>query len=64
MKVNYKYSTGRMLESLSKAKCSLLLQNYYYFDYYDNVLKDIGSVTAKKIRTLADIKQVIADTKK
>ena len=68
MKLNYKYSAGRVLESLSKSECSLLQQNYYYFDYYDNVLKDIGSVTgidfSKKIRTLADIKQVIADTKK
>ena len=68
MKLNHKYSARRMLESLSKAECSLLQQNYYCFDYYDDVLKDIGDITgidfAKRIRTLADIKQVIADTKK
>lgn len=68
MKLDHKYSARRMLDSLSKAECSLLQQNYYCFDYYDEVLKDIGDITgidfAKRIRTLADIKQVIADTKK
>ena len=38
------------------------------FDYYDEVLKDIGNVTnidfSKRIRTLGEIKQVIADSKK
>ena len=68
MKLEHKYSAGRILESLSKANCSLIQQNYYMFDYYDEVLKDIGELMnidfAKKIRTLGDIKQVLADTKK
>lgn len=46
----------------------MLQQNYYVFDYYDEVLKDIGNVTnidfSKRIRTLGEIKQVIADSKK
>ena len=49
------------MESLSKAKCSLIQQNYYLFDYYDEVLKDIGRVTdidfGKRIRTLGEIKK-------
>ena len=68
MKLEHKYSAGRILESLSKANCSLVQQNYYMFDYYDEVLKDIGELMnidfAKRIRTLGDIKQVLADTKK
>lgn len=68
MKLEHKYSAGRILESLSKASCSLIQQNYYMFDYFDEVLKDIGDLMnidfAKRIRTLGDIKQTIADTKK
>lgn len=68
MKLEHKYSAGRILESLSKANCSLIQQNYYMFDYYDEVLKDIGELMnidfAKRVRTLGDIKQVLADTKK
>lgn len=68
MKLEHKYSAGRIIDSLSRAECSLLQQNYYVFDYYDGVLKDIGNVTnidfSKRIRTLGEIKQVIADSKK
>ena len=68
MKLEHKYSTERIIDSLSRAECSLLQQNYYVFDYYDEVLKDIGNVTnidfSKRIRTLGEIKQVIADSKK
>lgn len=68
MKLAHKYSAGKILDSLSKAECSLLQQNYYVFDYYDEVLKDIGKVTdidfSKRIRTLGEIKQVLAETKK
>ena len=68
MKLENKYSSGRIIESLTKSECSLLQQNYYHFDYYDEILKDIGKVTgidfSKRIRTLGDIKQELADTKK
>ena len=68
MKLEHKYSAGRILESLSKANCSLIQQNYYMFDYFDEVLKDIGDLMnidfSKRVRTLGDIKQILADTKK
>ena len=68
MKLEHKYSAGRILEALSKANCSLIQQNYYMFDYFDEVLKDIGDLMnidfAKRVRTLGDIKQTLADTKK
>ena len=67
-KLNHKYSSTRILESLSKSECTLLQQNYYAFDYYDEVLKDIGKITdidfSKRIRSLGDIKLCLAETKK
>ena len=47
---------------------NIAFDSNYHFDYYDEVLKDIGKVTgidfSKRIRTLGDIKQELADTKK
>ena len=67
-KLEHKYSVGTILESLSKAECSLVQQNYYSFDYYDEVLKDIGLIMdidyGKRIRTLGEIKKILAKTKK
>lgn len=68
MKLERKYSVGSILDSLSKAECTLLQQNYYLFDYYDETLRDIGNALdidfSKRIRTLGEIKKVLADTKK
>lgn len=67
-KLAQKYSIGKLLESLSKAGCTLIQQNYYLFDYYDDVLKDIVIVLdidfSKRIRSLGEIKKVLAGTKK
>lgn len=68
MKLGHKYSTTKIIESLSKSKCSLLQQNYYHFGYYNEVLKDIGEICkidfSKKNRSLGEIKQELAETKK
>lgn len=67
-KTGRKYSIGKLLGSLSKAQCTLLQHNYYLFDYYDEVLKDIGDASgidfSRRIRTLGEIKKILADTKK
>lgn len=67
-KLDKKYSVGKILESLSKCNCSNIQENYYLFDYFDTVLKDIGSVTninfSLKNRTLQDIKKILGNTKK
>ncbi len=67
-KVNKKYSVGRILESLSKCNCSNIEENYYMFNYYDKVLKDIGEVIgvdfAQKNRSLQDIKKILGKSKK
>jgi len=67
-KLDKKYSVGKILESLSKCNCSNIQENYYLFDYYDTVLKDIGLATnidfSLKNRNLQDIKKILGNTKK
>jgi len=68
MKLEHKYSITKILESLVKAECTHLQQNYYLFDYYDIVLKDIGIAFdidfSKRIRSQGEIKKILAATKK
>lgn len=63
-----KYSVSAILESLRRCECSLMEQNIYLFDYYDEILKDIGDLLGidfgKKYRTLKEIKKVIGEVKK
>ncbi|QSZ28213.1 IS1634 family transposase [Aceticella autotrophica] len=63
-----KYSVREMLESLSKASCSHIKENYYLFDFYNDILEDIGKELdidfSKKIMTLKDIKKFLGETKK
>lgn len=63
-----KYTVGAMLDSLRKASCSYLQENYYLFDYYDEILKDIGDEMdinfGRKYMSLGEIKKILADTKK
>lgn len=67
-KLDKKYSVGKILESLSNCNCSNYHENYYLFDYYDTVLKDIGNILninfALKNRTLQDIKKILSSSKK
>ncbi len=67
MKLDHKYSIVRILESLSQAECSHVQQNYYLFDYYDDVLKDIGDKFeidfSKKILSLKEIKNILGQVK-
>ena len=66
-KLDKKYSVGKILESLSKCNCSNIQENFYLFDYFDSVLKDIGYVTnidfSLKSRSLQDIKKILSDSK-
>lgn len=68
MELNYNYSISRILESLSKAECSHLKENYYLFDYYDEILEKIGQLMSidfdLKIRTQKNIKKILALSKK
>ena len=68
MKTEHKYSITKLLETLSKAECSYIQQNYYLFDYFNDILNDIGNISnidySKKIRSLGEIKKILASTKK
>jgi len=68
MKLQHKYSIGQLLESLSKADCTFMKQNYYLFDYYDDVLKDMENSFSidfsSRVRSLGEIKKILAATKK
>lgn len=68
MKLEHKYSIGQMLESLAKAECTHMKQNYYLFDYCDGILEEMGNVFdtdfSKRVRSLGEIKKNLADTKK
>ena len=63
-----KYSVGTLLDSLKKANCFRLEQNYYVFNYYDQVLADIvqalGLDFSLKYRCLSDIKKILGEVKK
>lgn len=68
VRLDYKYSVGKLLESLSKAECTHMKQNYYLFDHYDDVLKALGEHFdidfSKQIRSQGEIKKILAGTKK
>lgn len=68
MKTEHKYSITKMLESLAKAECTHIQQNYYLFDYYDEILETIGNKLdidfSKQILSLGEIKKILGDTKK
>jgi transposase len=63
-----KHSVPAMLESLTKASCSHIQENYYLFDFYDDVLEDIGKELdidfEKKYRTFGEVKKIFGETKK
>lgn len=63
-----KYSVMAILESLGKASCSHIQENYYLFNYYDDLLADIGTELgidfARKYMSLGEIKKILAEVKK
>ena len=67
-KLDKKYSVEKILESLGKCNCYNIEENIYRFNYYDEVLADIGSIInikySLKNRTLQDIKKILGMTKK
>ncbi|MBK5261629.1 MAG: transposase [Peptostreptococcaceae bacterium] len=49
MKTNNKYNITRLLESLRKTECSFAQQNYYLFNYCDDLLLDISTIFAAEV---------------
>lgn len=63
-----KFSVGRIAESLGKSSGSFIEQNWYLFDYVDEVTQavsdDMGIDLGKKFMNLMEIRKLIGDTKK
>ena len=59
MKLGYRYSVGRILESLSRSDCTYLEGNLYLFNYNDEVLQALQQETGiefdHKVLTLKEI---------
>ena len=62
-KLEKKYTVCQIRNSLINYSCSYLEQNYYLFDYRDDVLKSIESAFAfdfsKKIMSRSEIKNIL-----
>lgn len=67
-KLNKKYSVETILNSLKKCNCNHIENNYYLFNYFDEILKDIGEIVSidfsNKYMRLQDIKKILSETKK
>ena len=63
-----KHSVTAMLESLRKASCSHIQENLYVFDFFNDVLSDIGKELnidfSKKFMKLGDMKKILGEVKK
>lgn len=68
IRLNYKYSIEKMLDTLRLVSCSHMDANHYLFDYADEVTDDINNVfdldIGKKVMTLGEIKKIFARVKK
>jgi len=66
-RLNYTFSTTKILDSLAKTCCSHLKENVHMFDYFDDVLDLIGKILGidfgQKFRTQAEIKNILACVK-
>ena len=66
-RLDNRYSADRILSSLSKTCCSHFQENLFLFDYFDDVISDIGAALhidfCRKFRSRAEIKNIIASTK-
>ncbi len=62
-KIEGKFSTGKIINSLKKYSCSYVQENYYLFDYRDEVIETLENTFnvnfRKKYRTLSNIKKFL-----
>jgi transposase len=68
IRLGNKYNVEKIIETLGQVECSYLSQNYYLFDFANEVTDDINAVfnvgIGKKIMTLGNIKNNLASVKK
>lgn len=63
-----KYSTRKLIDAMKNISGTYVDKNYYMFDYYDEIVEDLGRVTnidfSRRFMTLGEIKSITADVKK
>ena len=63
-----KYSTKTLINEMKNITGTYVAENYYMFDYFNEVVKDLGDVISidflKRFMTLGEIKKILASTKK
>lgn len=63
LKLNNKYYSGAIIESLKKYSCSNLEHDFYLFDYYDEIIKNIENVfsvdLSHKYLNLKEIRKIL-----
>ena len=68
IRLNNKYSIGRILNTLRLVSCNHMDTNHYLFDYANEVTDDINGVfdlsIGRKVMTLGEIKKIFGDIKK
>jgi transposase len=67
-KLGGKFAASRVIDSLRKISCSYLGEDWYLFDYADDVTDEIskmmGIPLGKKYLRLGEIKKILGATKK
>jgi transposase len=67
-KLGNKFAATRIIDSLKRVSCSYLEENWYLFDYADEVTAEISEAMGipldKKYLRLGEIKKILGDTKK
>ena len=68
MNTEHKYSTKTLINEMKNITGTYVDQNYYMFDYFNEIVEDLGNVVgidfSKRFMTLGEIKKTIAQTKK
>ena len=67
-RIKCKYRAARIVESLRQVTCSHIEENWYLFNYFDEVVKHLETVfgieMTKKYQTLGEIRSNLASAKK
>lgn len=62
-KINRKYTSEKIIESLKKYNCSNIKHDIYYFNYRDEIIKDIEKIfnldLNNKFKKLSEIKKIL-----
>lgn len=65
--IERKYSTKKLIKAMRNISGTYVDKNYYMFDYFNEIVKDLGGITdidfSRRFMTLSEIKKIISGTK-